>query len=446
MKSRLMLRASVAACAVVAAVPGWANMGNLATNYGVLPSDVASAQALSLFNSQISAVYYNPAYLTADERGELTGALLHADQELLATSQGGNGYIVRDGDVLSSEPSQHVLIGMKTNLTSITKYERPLYFGFIAGVEKYGREMLAFSSETSTEGQYFSYGREPLFLNLGGGLELLDGLSVGGSARVTLHADATMKTNSNLAGDTEYEELNVSAKPSIRPILGLAMDVGKMFCPSSDGCALTGWEFAASFRGHSNTQTSVEAQAIIPGTIPDPGLALTISTLDSYQPDILALGVQYKMDRLRVGLTLEQQNWSSLEDELADDTIKDQANLKFDDITIPRLGAEYQLNDHFTLTAGYAMVESPLKGNQSLDVNYLDADKQILGLGVALQLPDPPILAYPLRLEFGYQLQMLDDRDFLLTTSDPANPSNPYETVTAGGEVNIFTGSMTLKF
>jgi hypothetical protein len=59
-----------------------ASMGNIGTTYGVLPSDLASAQALSMFNSQVSATYYNPAYLAKDSRGELTTGLLHADHEL----------------------------------------------------------------------------------------------------------------------------------------------------------------------------------------------------------------------------------------------------------------------------------------------------------------------------------------------------------------------------
>ncbi len=52
--------------------PVYAAMGNTATTYGLLPTDVGTAQALSMFNTQASALYYNPAYLTQDPRGELT--------------------------------------------------------------------------------------------------------------------------------------------------------------------------------------------------------------------------------------------------------------------------------------------------------------------------------------------------------------------------------------
>jgi hypothetical protein len=144
-----------------------ASMGNLGTTYGVMPIDVATAQSLSMFNDQVSATYYNPASLTKDTRGELTTGILHAEQELRSANPNANG------DVLANSPSQHVLIGMKTNLGSLTRFKHPIYLGFIAGVEKYGKEMLAFNSQTSENGQFLQYGKEPLFLNVGGAAFLL---------------------------------------------------------------------------------------------------------------------------------------------------------------------------------------------------------------------------------------------------------------------------------
>ena len=136
--SRFSLRAIT--LAVAAASAGFslnvsASMGNLGTTYGVMPVDVATAQSLSMFNEQVSATYYNPSYLTSDERGELTGGILHAEQELRSSRSDA------DGDIVSDSPSQHVLIGMKTNLASLTRFDHPIYLGFIAGVEKYGKEM-----------------------------------------------------------------------------------------------------------------------------------------------------------------------------------------------------------------------------------------------------------------------------------------------------------------
>lgn len=236
MTMRKLLPAVVAGVGVVCISPAMASMGNIGTTYGVLPSDLASAQALSLFNSQVSATYYNPAYLAQDDRGELTTGLLHADHELRASSLGGAAPLPRSSDTLQDSPSQHTLLGMKTDLSSLTRFNHPLYLGFMLGVEKYGEEMMAFNSQTSVEGQYFEFGRQPLFLNLGGGTQIWRGLDMGLSARITLHSEAELVATSTLGGVTSYETLNVSAKPSIRPIFGMNMDWGESFCGDGNDC------------------------------------------------------------------------------------------------------------------------------------------------------------------------------------------------------------------
>ena len=453
MNNKIVARGVALALAIGSSTAAYASMGNIGTTYGVLPSDVASAQALSMFNTQVSAVYYNPAYLTKDPRGELTTGLLHAEHELRATSLGGANPPNRGGgDVLQDSPSQHTLIGMKTDLSSLTKFNHPLFLGVMIGVEKYGEEMLAFESQTSREGQYFEYGRQPLFLNLGGATTLWRGIDIGASARITLHSEAELVATTNLAGETRYEELNVSAKPSIRPILSATVDMAETFCPDNEGCWLDGFETAFAFRGYSNTNTTVDAQTVIPGTIAPPGLNLKVTTLDSYQPNIYSAGLLYGGERFRVGASVEMQQWSDLEEEFDSDTIKDQAvnsdvgTLEFQDIVVPRLGAEFELNDTFMLTGGVAYSESPLESNASLDVNYLDADKWIVGLGLTAKYKNPHFLAYPVRFDFGYQYQKLEAREFdLYATNSPTYPE-PYETVEADGDVHVFSGSVTLKF
>ncbi|MFT6634295.1 outer membrane protein transport protein [Alcanivorax sp.] len=431
--------------------PAQAGMGNTASTYGLLPMDVASAQGLSLFNAQASALYYNPAYLTRDPRGELTLGMMHAAQELRAASQGspsgGGSPVTREGDVLSDAPSQQVLIAMKTDLTDLTKFNHPLYFAFIAGVEKYGEEMLAFNSQTSTEGQFFQYGRQPLFLNLGGGVELFNGITGGASAHVSLRSDATLVASADLAGNTQYERLDVTARPVIRPVVSVNFEWGKVFCGNNDRCGFLGdLETALAFRGHTEARTSVESNITIPGTVVDPGITLLIDTLDSYQPDIYSAGLLYHLsDRFRLALAVEQQNWQDLEDKLDRDTIKDQANVALKDIVVPRIGAEWTVNDSLILTAGAAWQESPLESLQTPDVNYLDSDKTIVGVGASWIVRNPPVLAFPLRLDFGYQFQRLEKREFELTTTRPG-VTNPYETVSADGEANIFSGSITVKF
>ncbi|MCC4284355.1 outer membrane protein transport protein [Marinobacter salarius] len=441
--SRFSLRAMTLAVAAASAgfsLNASASMGNIGTTYGVMPVDVATAQSLSMFNEHVSATYYNPSYLTSDERGELTGGILHAEQELRSSRSDA------DGDIISDSPSQHVLIGMKTNLASLTRFDHPIYLGFIAGVEKYGKEMLAFSSETSETGQYLQYGKEPLFLNIGGATPLWRGISGGFSVRVTLEAAAQLDAVSTLGGETSRERLAVNAEPSLKSILGTTIKWGDTFCPDSD-CFLDGWESAITYRTKSSASTSVDSNIIVTQTIPDPGLSLAVATIDSFQPETFAIGTQYKGDGWRIGGSIEQQNWSELEDEFAGDTIKDQENvsaanrIRFDDILVPRIGAEYQLSRHFAVRGGLAYEESPLKTTRNPGLNYLDTDKIVAGLGISATYERTRVLAYPVRLDIGYQYQQLQDRDFTIVDYDGNE-----QQATADGDVHVISGSITLKF
>lgn len=435
-----ILCASVSAISLSLSLPVCASMGNLGTTYGVMPTDVASAQALSMFNTQVSATYYNPAYLTKDPRGELTAGLLHAEQELRASGPN------RNGDVVSSSPSQHVLIGMKTNLGSLTRFGHPLYLGFIAGVEKYGKEMLAFSSETSETGQFLQYGKEPLFLNLGGATRIWRGIDAGVSARITLEAEAELIATSNLAGDTEKEKLSVNAKPSLKSILSVNIDYADTFCPDQ-ACFLDGWETAISYRTKSTSSTTISSNVIVSQTIPAPGLSLAVSTIDSFQPETLSIGTQYRGDGWRIGGSVEQQKWSELESVFANDSVKDQqgvaaaSRMKFDDILVPRLGGEYNLNENFAFQAGIAFEESPLKSDRNPEVNYLDTDKIVVGLGLSATYDRTRLLAYPVRFDIGYQYQQLQKRDFTIVDFNGNE-----EAVTADGDIHVVSGSVTLKF
>src|SRR5690554_6832922 len=441
--SRFSVRAMSLAVAAVSTGLSFsvsASMGNLGTTYGVMPIDVATAQSLSMFNDQVSATYYNPAYLTKDPRGELTTGILHAEQELRSKNPNANG------DVLSSTPSQHVLIGMKTNLGSLTRFNHPIYLGFIAGVEKYGKEMLAFNSETSEDGQFLQYDREPLFLNVGGATQIWRGISFGASVRVTLEATAKLDAVSTLGGETSRERLSVNAEPSLKTILGTNIDLGSTFCPESD-CFLNGWETALTYRTKSSASTTVDSNIIVTQTIPDPGLSLAVTTIDSFQPETIAIGTQYSGDGWRIGGSIEQQNWSELEDEFSGDSIKDQGSVAsgnrigFDDVLIPRLGAEYQLNKNFAVRGGVALEESPLKTTRNPELNYLDTDKLVVGLGISATYDRTRLLAYPVRLDLGYQYQQLQERDFTLVDYDGTETN-----VTADGEIHVISGSITLKF
>lgn len=439
----VMTRLALAGALLAPAATASAAMGNIATTYGLLPADMATAQALSMFSDQASAAYYNPAYLVHDPRGEFSAGLLTADYNLKAESQGGSNPPARNDDVLQDGTSEQTVLGFKTDLSGLTTLDHPINLGVTVGIEEYSQQVLAFNSETSQKGQYFNYDRQSLFLNLGLGTYIWRGVSLGAGTLITLKNNAELETESDLAGNTEQESLTVETEPDMKGIASLNVDWGKTLCPEGR-CWADGLQTALAYRQESSYETNVDANAVIPGTIPPPGLSFSISTLDQYQPSIYAAGLSWRGRNLEIGLTLEQQNWSDLEDDLEDDTIKDHVAWEFKDIVIPRLGAEYRVGNYLALRGGLAYRESPLQTTQSADVNYLDTDRWIGGLGLSAEFPNFWVLAHPLRVDLAYQYHKLEERDFQMASEDA--PSNPYETVTASGDVHVLTGSITLKF
>lgn len=421
----------------------FASMGNLATTFGLLPTDMATAQSYSLFNGQVSASYYNPAALAQDNKGSLTMGLLQATPSLKVKTTGGNNPPVRSGSVLESEQTEALILGMKANLTSLSKFKTPLYFGLIGGIEKYGQEMLAFNSSTSREGQFMQYGQKPLFLAGSVAAGIYDGVDIGFGLRLTLHANATMKLETDLAGNTTEEQMNVSAKPEFVPLFGMNIDLNTLVCAQATECLWKDLDLAMSYRSESNTKTKVDATAVIPGTVSNPGLPLVVSALDAYQPMILSFGAKYQLNtRWDLAVTFEHQNWASLTNKLQSDTINDQANLVFSNTSISRIGSRYQYNKALNLSAGLSYEESPLKSTESQDVNLFDNDRMVASFGFTQVYENTPILAFPLRIDGAYQYHHLKQRDFTLSSLNESQ----YETVTTSGNAHVLSLSFAMMF
>ncbi len=430
-----------------------AAMGNSPSSYGIFPHDIATAQAFSLFNAQSSAVYYNPAALVNDPRGELTFSYTHAKHTLEVDSLGGSDPLVRDGTVLDGEPSQLLMMGLKTNLSGLTTFENPLYFGISVGLERVIKEVLSFEADTSAEGQFLEYGRQPLFLTFGLGTTVWRGVSLGVGVQINLRADASLDLTTTVAGETSYETVSVSAEPVMRPTFGLSVDLGKTFCPDK-ACFADNFDVAVGYRNYSKAEARIQANAMITNLTAEP-IVLGLRTIDSFQPATTSFGIQAKVGaNTRVAFNAEHQAWSRLEDEFDGDTVRDQADAGFKDIIIPRIGVEYDFDYRWgqpraTLMAGVSFEESPLDASGTLNVNYLDNDKVVFGLGIRMNEPLLPWFAYPMQFEFAYQYHMLQDRTFDLYYDDVnLNPSAPasYETVESSGDVHVLTASWTLRF
>lgn len=429
--------------------PALAGAGDAASTYGLGPANAGSAQAFSAFEPGAWALYYNPAAMARSPEGELSVVLQHGDQELRAKSLGGSDPLVRQNDILSDTSSELLLLGIKTRIGGASETTRPMYLGINVGLDEYASNILPFQANTAEEGQFMRYQSQPLYLAFGAAVrDLVRGVDAGFSARLTLAAKARLEAVSDLAGNTDSEQLSLEGSPGLSPALGLNIRMSELFCGSSPCMpfGLDRLEAAVFWRDASDYEVSVDANVVIPGVVPDPGLDLALSTIDSFQPEVFGGSLLLPLGKFELVASLEQQKWSELESKFAGDSVRNQANMQFVDVTVPRLGASFRWSDQLRLFGGVALEDSPLKSSRSQDVNFLDSDKMVLGVGGDYRLDSAPVINAPVVLSLAYQYQKLDKRDFELTSiNSPSDPA-PFETVRADGDIQVISLSASVKF
>lgn len=405
--------------------------GNTATLYGLSPTDVESAQALSMFTKEGSAAFYNPAYLANQGGTELSLGSLYADWKLKT-----------DGDTLQNGDSDQLLLNLSTDLSGAFRGDHPVGLGLVLATEDSGQRTLDFETRTARdEGQFLQFGAETLFLSVGLGTKVWRGIDIGTSFNFSLNTEADLDfVLENGQGTTSEETIDVNTDLDVSNNFALTVDWGETLCPES-GCWMDGLETAFSYREKSQDQTVIEADAR--DLLPQP-LPVFFATVDSFQPTTLALGQTVRLGRWRLALTGEYQKWGDLEGELQRDTVQRVADAEFEDVLVPRGALEYELNDYLSFTGGLAYRESPLESKRNPDMNFLDSDRLIVGFGTSLEFTDPYVLANPVQFDLAYQFHHLQNREFDLTTRQM--PNNPSDTVSADGSAHALMGKVRLRF
>lgn len=441
-------RTSATLVLVLVSTNAIAGIGGAGTNFGLGPISTGTAMAYSSQLNNPLSVYYNPASLARSNMTEIMLFSHYGDTELRARSQGGAAPAKREGSVLSDGSSEMLVIGMTTPIMKNGMKNPGAVFGINLGVDEYTKNFLPYNASTSEVGQFVRYESEPLYIGLAVAVpDVISGLDVGIGTRLTLDATASLNASSDLGGNTDSEELGMKASPNFSMNMGVNVDFDELFCGSTKCEKLAAYQAAIFWRDESSWNVAVNANLVVPGVIPQPGLDVILNTIDSFQPEVLggSLTIQ-TTENLQAILSIEKQIWSSLTDAFKNDSVRDQANLKFQDTLVPRLGVRYQIYKDFFAYSGISYEESPLKGRQSVDVNYFDADKMSYGMGLEHQSrnalgPDTSVI-----VGAGIQYQQLEKREFeLININSPTYPA-PYETVIADGEATVVSASLSILF
>ncbi len=130
-------------------------------------------------------------------------------------------------------------------------------------------------------------------------------------------------------------------------------------------------------------------------------------------------------------------------------TWRDSLVLDFDDTWRYSIGANYKLNDGWTLKGGLAYDQTPVKGATSRSVRLPDNDRTWVSVGAAMKIKESG------KLDFGYSHLFIKDADINFTRSQqtpgftsPTPAANTASTVKGSysGSVDIFSVQYTLSF
>ena len=130
-------------------------------------------------------------------------------------------------------------------------------------------------------------------------------------------------------------------------------------------------------------------------------------------------------------------------------TLRDSLVLDFDNTWRYSIGANYKLNDGWTLKGGVAYDQSPVKGATTRSVRLPDNDRTWLSLGASMKILNSG------KLDFGYSHLFIKDADINFTRSQQA-PGQTTPTPAPGtastvlgtytGSVDIFSVQYSLSF
>lgn len=324
-------------------------------------------------------------------------------------------------------------LGLALNLNSIYDFKRNFKFGLNILLPGSGN-LLTINDVNPTAHRYLQHGisNDKLTIMGGIGIELWkDRLfaGVGFNALISGKGAILMK-DVPISPDkvTPNQQVILETKPFVNPVFGLAFEYGKF---------QAGWsyrrEMALSVDG-----LPARAQTTLLGI----QLDFDIAMFDHYSPRKMSFGLAYRpLERLLVSAQIDRELWSGFRLSRTKKTYSDVTY--FNDITVPRLGIEFDAFQWLKLRAGIARRPRPTPVMSGTS-NYMDFDRMIGTAGASIILfpgQTLPNQKSPILLDLVAEYQKLTDELVI-----KANPTIRNPNYSMGGKVIHVGFSITMFF
>lgn len=268
----------------------------------------------------------------------------------------------------------------------------------------------------------------------GGAVELVPNLSIGVGVNLFTRLEGSAVMRATTAEPILV--LGINGAPGISPVAGL------QYAKENYGVGL-------SYKHEARSTAKVALKPQLTNVM---GADFSLEWLTAgsffFDPSQLALGMFSKLwDRITVTTDLLYQQWSRFQLPYLDieskgpDLGKSEVRGRFQDVLSPRIGIEYKL-DQISLRGGYQYLPSPIKLNQSNNLNLLDADKNIFTAGLGYSFSSLlGIIDNPIDLDVHFQFHKLKDREVLKSPDYVGGPGYP-----VGGSLYNLGLSLTSYF
>jgi long-chain fatty acid transport protein len=420
---------------------------NYADTYGFSTTGISLGNAMVAHVDNWSSLYYNMAGLGKTPYSDYKGTKLEdaklshiAIDYLYATPRldidinrhDGDGSLPTKGD--ESLDSSVFLVGIVADINGrllrMPEFISTFRLGAAIGVDSQTWVMRVNDTDPRTH-NFLRYGREVerILLYSGIGVGFFDdfiGIGYGLYLNASLDGEALAEGIPLVLTDTVAPKsaVHLDGKAKFSSLFGLYVQPGKKWKK------LDRLKLGFSYREESKVEVD-PLQVIVTSDVADIRLTALITAIDFYQPNIITAGFSYLFGKKTIlSIDYEIQQWS--EYEYADEKVQYYGDIlpEFDDISVARIGVQYQMSDKFTILGGYYYQPSFISDSDSSgQANFLDNDKHVFSIG--LKYLSPKVLGFykPFEITVGYQMQQLMDRDV-----DKTDPTGPNPNYSYGGE------------
>lgn len=420
---RLTLFALLTLAVVAGATVAHAGLLFVPTTYGLSARSVGLGNAMTAVGEDYSMAFFNPAALGALTTNQLDLGYMYAAPNLTGGPKGDTEAVEFD------TVNKLVLIGFTMNLSTLFKNNHGLGLGFDIVMDNNTKSFMAFEEKRDDNGQFLRYGLTSVTMTTGVGVKIIEQLYLGVGGFVMVKGANKLIAETDMAGNTQQEQIQVNAEPAIAPIVSLFAPVHQMVT------------LGLTYRGKGVAQfDNVDAatKALVSES-PLTDLNLVMAFKDAYIPQQVAFGVKTTpIEPLLIAVDVTWANWADYEDEVADgDVVKEDAQLGTKDLFIPRLGIEYSPLETLQLRLGYYYEDTPFEDPGMGNVVVLDNAKHAISFGLGHDMTYMPLLAQAPGIGVSYFHHYLAPR-----TVDSGD-DREFE---SSGNINGVVGTLTLKF